>query len=105
VKEALSADAFAAQVNSRFRLVAGPQSVIEVELIEFTSGSKSAHYEAFSLVFQAPVDSPLEQRTYSLEHESMGAFELFLVPIGKSPAGVRYEAVFNRAIAQTPGGG
>ena len=104
VANTLTGDAFASQVNTRFRLIAGPDAVMEVELIEFTSGSKSAQYEAFSLVFQAPVGAPLEQRIYSLEHESMGAFELFLVPIGKSPDGVRYEAVFNRMIDQTPGG-
>jgi len=104
VDNALTADEFASQVNSRFRLIAGPESAMDVELIEFTAGSKSAHQEAFSIVFRAPVEAPLEQRIYRLEHESMGAFELFLVPIGKSPEGVSYEAVFNRAIDQTPGG-
>jgi hypothetical protein len=104
VADALTADAFASQVNSRFRLIAGPETAMEVELIEFKAGSKSADHEAFSIVFQAPVDAPLEQRIYRLEHESMGAFELFLVPIGKSPEGVRYEAVFNRAIDHMPGG-
>lgn len=103
--DALTADAFASRVNSRFRLVTSPDAVMEVELIEFTAVSKSAHHEAFSIVFQAPVEAPLEQRIYRLEHESMGAFELFLVPIGKSPEGVRYEAVFNRIIDQIPGGG
>lgn len=105
VAEELTADAFASHVNSRFRLIAGPESVMEVELIEFTAGSKSARHEAFSIVFRAPADAPLEQRIYGLEHESMGTFELFLVPIAKSPEGVRYEAVFNRAIGPTPGGG
>jgi hypothetical protein len=105
VPDALTGDAFASLVNSRFRLFAGPESVMQVELIEFKGGSKSAHDEAFSIVFRAPVEAPLEQRIYRLEHESMGAFELFLVPIGKSPEGVRYEAVFNRVIDQIPGGG
>jgi hypothetical protein len=105
VAEQLSGDAFASRVNSRFRLIVGPEAVMEMDLIEFTSGSKSSHHEAFSIVFRAPVDAPLEQRIYRLEHESMGAFELFLVPIGKSPEGVRYEAVFNRVIDQIPGGG
>lgn len=105
VAQALTGDAFASLVNGRFRLIAGPEAVMEVELIEFKAGSKSVHHEAFSIVFRAPVEAPLEQRIYRLEHESMGAFELFLVPIGKSPEGVRYEAVFNRVIDQIPGGG
>jgi hypothetical protein len=105
VADVLTGDAFASQVNSRFHLIAGPESAMEVELIEFKAGTKSSHHEAFSIVFRAPIDAPLEQRIYQLEHESMGAFELFLVPISKSPEGVRYEAVFNRAIDHIPGGG
>jgi hypothetical protein len=104
VADVLTGDAFASQVNSRFHLIAGPESAMEVELIEFKAGSKSAHHEAFSIVFRAPAEAPLEQRIYRLEHESMGGFELFLVPIGKSPEGVSYEAVFNRAIDENPGG-
>ncbi len=52
--------------------------------------------EPFSLVFVGPPEPRLEQRIYELEHDALGAFELFLVPIGFDPAGgLRYEAVFN----------
>jgi hypothetical protein len=37
----------------------------------------------------------LEQRTYEVEHQDMGLFALFLVPIGPDDEGMRYEAVFN----------
>jgi hypothetical protein len=33
---------------------------------------------------------------YQLQHERLGAFELFLVPVGQDQDGVYYEAVFNR---------
>jgi hypothetical protein len=105
VTKQLTGDTFAAFLNGRFRLISGPEAGMELELVEFNAGSRSAHHEAFSIVFRAPVEAPLEQRIYRLEHESLGAFELFLVPIGKSPEGVRYEAVFNRTIDQTPGDG
>jgi hypothetical protein len=49
----------------------------------------------FSLTFTNPrKDAYLPQATYSLEHVQLGAFELFLVPLGPDQAGMRYEAVF-----------
>jgi hypothetical protein len=36
----------------------------------------------------------LPQRIYRLEHDELGALDLFLVPIGRDDSGVRYEAVF-----------
>jgi hypothetical protein len=49
----------------------------------------------FSLVFRGGPDPPLQQRIYCLEHEQLGALDLFLVPLGPDAAGQRYEAVFN----------
>jgi hypothetical protein len=48
----------------------------------------------FSLVFRGPCDAVLPQRIYRLRHDSIGTFNLFLVPIGPDDAGMRYEAVF-----------
>ena len=49
----------------------------------------------FSLTFTNPrKDANLPQATYSLEYVKLGAFELFLVPLGPDQAGMRYEAVF-----------
>jgi hypothetical protein len=50
--------------------------------------------ERFSLYFVGP-ESYLEQKIYSVEHEQMGVFDLFLVPVGHDQNGFRYEAVFN----------
>jgi hypothetical protein len=36
----------------------------------------------------------LEQRIYAVHHPALGAFDLFLVPIGPDGEGMRYEAVF-----------
>jgi hypothetical protein len=44
----------------------------------------------FSLVFTGGPEPPLPQRTYRVEHERLGAMEIFLVPIAPG----RYEAVF-----------
>lgn len=48
----------------------------------------------FSLLFHGPVAPVLAQRTHRVEHERLGAFDLFLVPIGPDADGMRYEAVF-----------
>jgi hypothetical protein len=37
----------------------------------------------------------LPQQIYSLRHEKMDEFEIFLVPISGDENGFRYEAVFN----------
>lgn len=51
----------------------------------------------FSLLFHGPSEPVLPQGTYRVEHESMEALDLFLVPIGPDPeaqADMVYEAVF-----------
>jgi hypothetical protein len=76
---------------------------LELELIEATanqSGQETAQAPGgkFSLVFMGPLDQSLPQQTYLFEHEKLGAFDLFIVPIGKDQKGLRYEAIFNRAV-------
>ena len=36
----------------------------------------------------------MPQRIYQVEHDAMGAYEIFLVPVGKDATGVLYEAIF-----------
>ena len=88
---------FSKHVNTKFR-VAGEQP-IELELSEVKGYLSKAHeqsgMERFSAFFKGPREPFLPQRVYALEHEQMGAFELFLVPVGTDENGFRYEAVFN----------
>jgi hypothetical protein len=49
----------------------------------------------FSLIFRGPRTPILCQRIYRLEHETMGALEIFIVPVGPDESGVLYEAVFS----------
>lgn len=44
----------------------------------------------------------LGQGTFELEHEKLGTFPLFLVPIGPDHQGFRYQAVFNRFVKTQP---
>jgi hypothetical protein len=88
---------FSKHVNTKFRVIVEPP--VELELIEVKGYSSQTNeqtgMERFSLYFDGPGERYLEQRIYSLEHEQMGALDLFLVPVGRNERGFRYEAVFN----------
>jgi len=49
----------------------------------------------FSVLLQGPVTAPLQQGTFAVEHPLRGRFDLFLVPVARSPTAIDYEAVFN----------
>ena len=60
------------------------------------SGAEDGGRQPFSLLFVAGPDAPtLSQRLYRLDHASLGALDLFLVPIGPKNGVMQYEAVFN----------
>ena len=95
--ETFTEDTFLAHLNTRFRLSADAADPLEVELVKVTPLSSPGHVQ-FSIQFQGPGDQLLPQRTYSIEHEVLGRFDLFLVPVGKNASGFEYEAVFNRVV-------
>lgn len=88
---------FSKHVNTKFRVAI--EEPIELELTEVKGYLSKAHEETgmerFSAFFRGPANRYLAQQTYSIEHEQMGAFDLFLVPVSRDESGLRYEAVFN----------
>jgi hypothetical protein len=93
--EALTAADFTAWRDGRFRIEAEPARRFEVELIEVSEGAGGGLSRSpFSLVFRGGPSPPLPQRIYRVEHEALGALDIFLVPIGPDEVGQRYEAVF-----------
>jgi hypothetical protein len=99
--ETLTHALFAEHLHSTFRIHFDPAGPVETELVEATllrsraQGGGPPGREPFSLVFRGPKEPWFPQRIYRVEHERMGSFDLFLVPIGPDAAGMRYEAVFN----------
>jgi hypothetical protein len=87
----LSYAAFAAQINTRFRL-APP--------IASTPGqrpSPDANNERFSLIFTGPDTAPLLAAIHFFEHNELGRFEIYFGEIGlRKNDCIRYEAVFNQ---------
>lgn len=90
---------FSKHVNTKFRARLEAEAEVNLELVEVKGYSgrpgDEQGMERFSLFFRGPAKPHLPQSTYSLAHDGMGTFELFLVPIGPDGEGTRYEAVFN----------
>ena len=88
---------FSKHVNTKFRVAVEPPVELELTVVKgyLSKAGEQTGMERFSAFFRGPGDRYLQQKIYSLEHEQMGAFELFLVPVSQDQDGFRYEAVFN----------
>ena len=88
---------FSKHLNTQFRVKSDQPLELELEQVKgYLSGENEQQgMERFSVFFRGPGDRMLPQGVYSLEHDQMGAYELFLVPVAKDEKGFRYEAVFN----------
>ena len=106
--EDLSCETFAGHLNTPFRIHADAGRSIQVKLDEvklrqdtpLQPGQRprgDAGNEKFSLFFSGRRGELLGQDTYTFEHEALGQFDLFIVPIfTRNPRKIDYEAVFNR---------
>ena len=101
---ALTEKEFSQHINTKFRLDVERVDPIELELVEVKTYNnkdepgEQGGMERFSVFFQGPLDAFLPQATYSLSHEKMGSFDIFLVPLGREEKSYSYEAVFNYSI-------
>ena len=93
------ASTFSAHLNSTFRLSHG-SATMDLVLVEILDGSTPRQVN-FSLLLRGPLEPPLPQQIYPLEHDQLGQFDLLIVPIKRDANGLYYEAVFNRVIRTT----
>lgn len=71
---------------------------LDVKLVEVTQ-REDDHTHGFSLLFEGPAETQLQQGLYTVQHDDVGAHDIFLVPVAAAPNQadvVHYEAVFNR---------
>lgn len=93
--DAVTAATFAPLRGSVFRISPGERPPFDVELVTVWEAEHHGRSRLqFSLTFRGGPDPPLPQRIYRVEHDELGALDLFLVPIGPDDVGQRYEAVF-----------
>ena len=100
--------ALMSQVNTTFLIKTGVGNSVGVKLAAvkirpakpLPPGRRplpNAGHEQFSLFFAGDRGDLLEQNLYTITHESLGRFELFLVPIcTRNHARIDYEAVVSR---------
>lgn len=94
--ESAKASTFSGHMGEKFSISTGAFDPVDVELREVTDlrGTPAGH--AFSIVFRGSRDAPLGQDTYRFEHEELGQFPLFIVPLAERDDGSYYEAIINR---------
>jgi len=91
----LRADHFVPLKHGRFRITLEDGDV-EITLAAIKSGNPGMRKGgAFSLLWQGPAEPILGQGVYPLAHETLGQFEVFIVPIGRADQHAIYQAVFN----------
>lgn len=94
--ETLTHEAFTRYLQTNFDVQIGPDKTVGLQLTEISDFRQSERQEQFAIVFRGPNDAFLGQGTRLVQHEKLGQFEIFFVPISQDDEGYRYEAVFNR---------
>jgi len=86
---------FTENLNQIFTIQLSSEQSLDIVLSEVSELMESARQTRFSLIFKRPDETFLPQNLYSMRHEKLGAFKIFLVPVGGEPDGFLYQAVFN----------
>lgn len=94
----LSIQNFAGAANQEFEINMG-EAAMTVTLIEVKPLKQHAFpgmmREPFSLLFKSASSIILPQKTYRLRNATMGALDVFLVPVAQDQGAIVYQAVFN----------
>jgi hypothetical protein len=92
----LTIEDFKNRVGETFTATAGEGRALNLTLlsVDALEARPDAEREPFSLKFRDEAVEHLPQQTVSMQHAEMGGFELFVVPLGPGPDGMRYEAIF-----------
>lgn len=95
---------FARLVGTSFRVSVAPGRTATVRLISVRTlaapggrwAGPVATGEGFAPLFSGSLTEGFGQGTYTVGHQILGSFAMFLVPVGPAGPDQRYEAVFNR---------
>ena len=81
-------------VGTTFRINRDGSSPLSVKLVSATPLSGKG--DSFSLIFRGRSDAMLAEQSSTIEHSSLGRFDLFVAPVGRNVKGQDYQAVVNR---------
>jgi hypothetical protein len=94
----LTAESFEPHVGSSFWVEFPTGGKVELRLTRVAKvmESEAARLDRhpFSLFFIGPKSYLLQQQTYHITHEQLGALDIFIVPVGQDAQTYQYEAVF-----------
>jgi hypothetical protein len=92
----LTIDDFKPRIGEAFTATAAGDRTLTLTLtsVVVVNAAPDAARTPFSLEFRDDAHDHVPQQTVAIEHAGMGAFDLFVVPLGPGPHGMRYEAIF-----------
>lgn len=92
---------FEPYLNDTFEILTGETESIQASLIKACPIGTPDHRDSrfvgttlFSLIFRVPGNVKLNEQTFTIKHEALGALPLFLVSIGSDAEGDKYETIF-----------
>lgn len=101
MEPALTHDEFNGNLNTKFQVQVDETTSVELELTQISELKLYPQQEEFALEFRGPLNVFLGQGVQLFNHEQMGQFEIFIVPVRQDNQGFYYEAVFNRLRRQS----
>lgn len=104
MSETLDLESFLPFIDAGFECAVEPERSLQLTLVSATEVSRSSYQRQFSVIFCGSRDQFVQQGTYRMSHPEFGATDLFLVPVGVTPEGFRYEAFFNQLLEPAAGG-
>ena len=96
MEASLTFQEFSQNLNTKFHTPIDETQRLELELTEVSHLKQTSRNEEFAVVFRGPREIFLGQGIRTFEHDALGKFEIFIVPIREDDKGYYYEAVFNR---------
>lgn len=96
----LTLEHFSPHVGETFRICLEDERTVDVALVEASAiGPLTNHLRTdgllkrtpFSLLFKGSAEVRLPQKIYRLEHDTLPAYEVFMVPIGPGT----YQVIFS----------
>ena len=95
----VTCEIFSAHVGDRFQVQLNESGWATFELLSATQhkclGNRSGARVPFCLTFRGPKTPIFPQKIYRFEHEVLGIFDVFAVPVGPDQLGIQYDVQFS----------
>jgi hypothetical protein len=98
--EHATAAIFQPHLHNTFDVRSADGAASPLVLAQVTERPRSHDVEQFSLTFHAAAGAPRLEGTHTFHHPALGAFDLYIAPVGGRIAGPStYEACFSRHVS------